>query len=178
MSFHNVKNSDKQKEKAKWQVPMRTWRGKTKEYYLTEDLEEKFREMFPIHPNRRLMRWFGISSFTVQRFRRELGLVKNKTAIYKDLGRNERRTQVWRETMEKDMLRVKYGLEQKTKFRIVLSPMKHGASSQKYSMITRNNYFSDPEHSDWICYDNDTRRSARCEATAVKRGLKVVEGQN
>lgn len=231
MSFHNVKNSDKPKEKAKWQVPMRTWRGKTKEYYLTEDLEEKFRKMFPIHSNRRLMRWFGISFATVQRFKRELGLVKDKKAIYKELGRdvvrtceangyydflrnkpvseacregfrkrlasgfhpiktmkeknpqkykrwNERRAQAWREKREKEVLRVKYGLKQKTNFRIVLSPMSQSACSQKHSMIVMNNYFSDPQHPDWVCYDNETRRSARREATAVKKGLRVVEGKN
>lgn len=230
MSFRNTKTPNKPKEKGKWQIPMRPGRGGKMEYYLTDELEEKFRKAYPIHSNRRIMQWFGISFTSMQRFRRKLGLAKNMTAIRKELARDVKRicenngyyaslrgkpvseackegakmlaasgfssikamkeknprrykriirkkAASWKETREKDMLKVKYGLEQKTKFRIVLSPMKHGASSQKHAMIAHNNYFSDPEHPDWVCYDNKTRRSARREATAVKKGLRIVEGE-
>lgn len=43
-------------------------------------------------------------------------------------------------------------------------------------MKKRNNYFSVTEHPSWVCYDKDTRRSARSEATAQRYGLRVVAG--
>ena len=43
-------------------------------------------------------------------------------------------------------------------------------------MIHRCNYFADPLGDPYIvCYDSQTRRSARREATAAKHWLKVVK---
>lgn len=43
-------------------------------------------------------------------------------------------------------------------------------------MIRKCNYFADPLGDPRIvCYDSETQRSARREATAVRHGLKVVE---
>lgn len=43
-------------------------------------------------------------------------------------------------------------------------------------MIKACNYFADPLGDPHIiCYDSDTQRSERREATAAKHGLKVVE---
>ena len=85
-----------------------------------------------------------------------------------------KRAEAWRETRRKERGRVALGLPQKTKFRIVLHPMSHAAYAQKHAMIKQNNYFADPDHSSWVCYDAETRRSPRREATAVRHGLRVV----
>ena len=61
-------------------------------------------------------------------------------------------------------------------FRIPSSPLSHRAAAQKHAMIKFCNYFPDPDGDPHIiCYDSDTQRSARREATAAKHGLKVVE---
>ena len=79
-----------------------------------------------------------------------------------------------KELFHKERLRVKYGLEQKT--RLHVDPISHRASAQKHLMIKQCNYFADPDHVDWVCYDKETKRSERREATAIRHGLRVVEG--
>lgn len=93
---------------------------------------------------------------------------------YKQLMRkkSERRKELYR----KEQLRAFYGLERQTNLRIPSSPLSHRASAQKHAMIKACNYFADPLGDPHIiCYDSETQRSARREATAVKHGLKVVE---
>ena len=93
---------------------------------------------------------------------------------YKRLMRkkSEQRKELYR----KEQLRVFYGLERKTNLRIPASPLSHSASSHKHAMIKSCNYFADPLGDPHIiCYDSETQRSARREATAAKHGLKVVE---
>ena len=93
---------------------------------------------------------------------------------YKRLMRkkSEQRKELWR----KEQLRAFYGLERKTILRIPSSPLSHSASSHKHAMIKCCIYFADPlGDPHFICYDGDTQRSARREATAAKHGLKVVE---
>lgn len=230
MSFHNTKTPLKPTTAAKWQVPMRPHhKGGKDEYYLEGELKERFCQLFPKNSNRRLMKWFGISFSTLQRFRRELGLQKDMRAIRKQQAkdtkricekngyyaslrgkalseacleaarklrasgfhplkqlkannprkykrmlrkRSEQRKELWR----KEQLRAFYGLERKTNLRIPSSPLSHRASSHKHAMIKCCNYFADPLGDPHIiCYDSDTQRSARREATAAKHGLKVVE---
>lgn len=43
-------------------------------------------------------------------------------------------------------------------------------------MIKLRNYFADADHVTWVCYDSQTRRSPRMEATAMRHGLRLVEG--
>lgn len=43
-------------------------------------------------------------------------------------------------------------------------------------MIKMHNYFADPDHVTWVCYDSQTERSPRMEATAMRHGLRLVEG--
>jgi hypothetical protein len=50
-------------------------------YYLTPELEQHFRRLYPTTLNRDMMRLFGISFVTMQRFKRQLGLTKNMTTI-------------------------------------------------------------------------------------------------
>ncbi len=89
----------------------------------------------------------------------------------------EKRRDKWLEIRRRERARIIYGLPQKTKFHIVIQPLSHAASSQKYIMIKQNNYFSDPEHPSWVCYDSETTRSPRREATAIKHGLNIVAGE-
>ena len=101
-------------------------------------------------------------------------LKANNPRKYKQLMRkkSEQRKELWR----KERLRTFYGLDRQTNLRIPSYPLSHRAAAQKYAMIKACNYFPDPLGDPHvICYDNETQRSARREATAAKHGLKVVE---
>lgn len=87
--------------------------------------------------------------------------------------RSEELKELWR----KERLRQAYGLTRKTSLHVPERNISHRASAQKYLMIHKCNYFADPLGDPFtVCYDGWTRRSARREATAVRHGLKVVEG--
>ena len=201
------------------------------EYYMDEDLMQKFCRLFPIHSNRRIMLWFGLSFSTVQRFARQYGLKKNMRAIRKELARDvkkiceangyynslrgqrpseqcieatrkmraegfhplrrlkennprkykrlmrqksEARKELWR----KERMRESYGLERKTKLSVKPYTMTRAARSYKHFMIKNYNYFHDPDHTLWVCYDSETSRSDRCETTAARHGLIIVEGED
>ncbi len=229
MSFRNTKAPNESTRKPKYIVPMRKHaRTGVMEYYLEGEVLEKFISLFPIHSNRRIMRWFGLSFSTVQRFRRELGLKKDMAKIRKELAADvkkicekngyydslrgkkpseacieaaralraagfcplkqlkasdprrynqflKKNSEQRKEMFRKEALREKYGLERHTKLRV--RTMTRKMSSQKSSMIAKNNYFADPEHANWVCYDSETKRSAVREATAERIGLVVVEGE-
>ena len=101
-------------------------------------------------------------------------LKANNPRKYKQLMR--KRSEQHKELFRKERLRAFYGLERKTNLRTPSSPLSHSASSHKHAMIKCCNYFADPLGDPHIiCYDSETQRSARREATAVKHGLKVVE---
>lgn len=86
--------------------------------------------------------------------------------------KSEQRKELW----HKERLRSTYGLERKTDLRIPIIPLSRKASSQKHAMIRACNYFADPLGDPHIiCYDSETQRSARREATAARHGLKVVK---
>ena len=101
-------------------------------------------------------------------------LKANNPRKYKRMLRkmSEQRKELWR----KERLRLKYGLERKTRLHIPLNNIPHRAAAHKYLMIRQCNYFADPLGDPYVvCYDSQTQRSARREATAAKHGLKVVE---
>ena len=101
-------------------------------------------------------------------------LKANNPRRYKQLMRkmSEQRKELW----HKERLRAFYGLDRQTNLHIPSSPLSHRAAAQKYAMIKACKYFADPLGDPHIiCYDSDTQRSARREATAAKHGLKVVE---
>ena len=101
-------------------------------------------------------------------------LKANNPRKYKQLMR--KRSEQRKELYRKEQLRAFYGLERKTNLRIPSSPLSHSASSHKHAMIKCCNYFAEPLGDPHIvCYDGETQRSARREATAAKHGLKVVE---
>ena len=82
MSFRNTHTPTKAEivGKPRYQVPTRLVRG-VKTYYLTPELEARFVRLYPITLNRDMMRLFGLSFVTMQRFKRQLGLTKNKKVI-------------------------------------------------------------------------------------------------
>lgn len=89
--------------------------------------------------------------------------------------KSEARKELW----HKERLRQDYGLERKTSLYVPVNPLPHKASSHKHAMIRTCNYFADPLGDPRVvCYDSQTRRSARREATAEKYGIKVVEGED
>lgn len=89
--------------------------------------------------------------------------------------KGEHQKELWR----KERLRQEYGLERKTNLNVPVSPLSRKAIAQKYAMIKTCNYFADPLGDPRIiCYDSETRRSARREATAEKYGIRVVEGED
>ena len=101
-------------------------------------------------------------------------LKANNPRKYKRLmqKKSEQRKELWR----KERLRAFYGLDRQTNLHIPSSPLSHRAAAQKHAMIKFCNYFPDPDGDPHIiCYDSETQRSARREATAAKHGLKVVE---
>lgn len=101
-------------------------------------------------------------------------LKANNPRKYKRL--MQKKSKQRKELYHKERLRAFYGLERQTNLRIPSSPLSHRASSQKYAMIKACNYFADPLGDPHIiCYDSETQRSARREATAAKYDLKVVE---
>ncbi len=195
-------------------------------YVLEGETQRMFRKLWPIHSNRRIAEWFGLSFSTIQRLAKSEGLKKNMKAIHKEHGRDVKRicetngyydslrgkrpseacleaTRRKRaegfhpfkrlkekhprryaklvaergahlhELREKEKMRLRWGFEQKTKLRVSVEPLPHRASAQKHLMIKHCNYFAVEGHSSWVCYDNETRRSARREATAIKHGLQV-----
>jgi hypothetical protein len=82
MSFRNTKTPTKAEivGKPKYQVPTRLVHG-VETYYLTPELEAHFVRLYPVTMNRDMMRLFGISFSTMQRFKRELGLQKKMKTI-------------------------------------------------------------------------------------------------
>ena len=90
----------------------------------------------------------------------------------------QKRSEARKTLFAKERRRMLYGLERKTKLRVLLSPLSPSARSFKHSMIKRFNYFADDAHRDWVCYDSTTRRNAKSEETAIKHGLRIVEGED
>ena len=82
-----------------------------------------------------------------------------------------------KDVIRRDRLRMEYGLPRLTKLCLTVSSLSHAARSQKSGMIRKKNYFADPDHADWVCYDSETNRSTRMEATARRHGLYVVAGE-
>ena len=104
-------------------------------------------------------------------------LKANNPRKYKRLmqKKSEQRKELW----GKERMRMVYGLERRTKLRLPLNRLTHSASACKYMMIRECNYFADPDgDSHIICYDSQTRRSEKREATAIRHGFTIVEGED
>lgn len=83
MSWGDTKSPLKPKKWAKYQLPKRRGKGGQMEYYFTPELEEEFRRRYPTTLNDRMMLLFGIAHATLERFKRKMGLEKNKEVIRK-----------------------------------------------------------------------------------------------
>lgn len=87
-----------------------------------------------------------------------------------------KRSEQRKEQYHLERLRMAYGLDRRTKLHIPLCNLSHAASSHKFQMIHKCNYFADPLGDPHvICYDSMTLRSDKREATAVRHGLKIVQ---
>lgn len=82
MSFRNTHTPTRSEIKgnSRYQCPMHKVRG-IDAYYLTPELKAHFIRLYPVTMNRDMMRMFGISFSTVQRFKRSLGLEKKMRTI-------------------------------------------------------------------------------------------------
>lgn len=82
MSFRNTKTPTKGEivGKPRYLVPTRKSHG-LDAFYLTPELEAHFVRLYPVTMNRDMMRLFGISFSTMQRFKRQLGLQKKMKTI-------------------------------------------------------------------------------------------------
>ena len=102
---------------------------------------------------------------------------KNNPRRYKRLmkKRSENRKEMYR----KELLRVKYGLERKTKLsRVVLCPYTKSQRSHRYNALRRGYVLMDPEADGErynIYYDEETERSEKFEGNLKKDGFKVME---
>ena len=87
----------------------------------------------------------------------------------------QKRSENRKELIEKERLRILYGLPRQTKLRLDYSPLQHKAYAHKYQMIKECNYFAIEGESRNVYYDSQTKRSARREATATRHGLHVMQ---
>lgn len=109
------------------------------------------------------------TGFTPIKRLKEISPRRYKSAMRK---KSEQRKELFR----KEKLRVKYGMEAKTRLRVVENPITHKASGYKHLLIKQCNYFADSDDVWTVCYDSQTQRSERREATAAKHGLRIVSG--
>ncbi len=78
-----------------------------------------------------------------------------------------------------ERMRMVYGLKRKTKLRIPMYPLGKGAYQQKSLLIKKHNYFPAPLGDPHVvCYDSQTERSERMEATAIRHGLQIVKAED
>lgn len=78
-----------------YEVPMRPGAHGKKEYYLTPELEEVFRSLYPTHLDKEMMELFGLCKHTVLKFGHSLGLQKDREVISAKRVVNMKRTHVW-----------------------------------------------------------------------------------
>lgn len=102
---------------------------------------------------------------------------KNNPRRYKRL--MKKRSENRKEMFRKELLRVKYGLERKTKLsRVVLCPYTKSQRSHRYNALRRGYVLMDPEADGeryHIYYDEETERSEKFEGNLKKDGFKVME---
>ena len=79
-----------------YEVLMRPGAHGKKEYYLTPELEEVFRSLYPTHLDKEMMELFGLCKRTVHRFGHSLGLQKDREVISAKRVENMKRTCVER----------------------------------------------------------------------------------
>lgn len=78
---------------------------------------------------------------------------------------------------EKERKRLKWGLPQKTRYRVKIKPVDRKVYDMRYRMKRSRNYYGDGEHVTWLYYDSQTRRSEELEQRAMELGLKIMKGE-
>lgn len=187
---------------AKWQMPTIPWgRGERPLFdQASDEVKGKFRELYPVSFNSEMSEWFGVHLCSIKKIGYSLGLRKDKSAIIRR--RNavyninihcslrqireaepERFNEIRRKmsaSAKKSWNRARreqlYAMRPTT--RLHPSPLSKVMRYYKYRMIHERNYFSDPDHPYWLCYDSQTRRSAKVEENAKARGFEIVEGED
>lgn len=84
MAFRNTKTPtmDELREgKQKYTVPKRRTKCGLMEFYIPDEMVEQFKKHVRDEMNRTVMEWYGISFSTLQRFKRELGVVKDMAKV-------------------------------------------------------------------------------------------------
>ena len=196
-----MSNSSQKTIAAKWQVPLKPHSRRCAIAYdqVPDNIKAKFRELYPISYNRELVAWFGILPSSVRTFAAVLGLRKDRSAICRRRNAEgnayrhgylarlretdpERYDDVRRritETMRKKWKRARreklYAMRPTT--RLHVAPLTEAAYRYKYRACYEHGYFADPDHPYWLCYDSQTRRSAKVEENAKQRGFEIVEGE-
>lgn len=175
--------------------------GSAKRTILEGEAREAFVSLYPTHYNRELSEWFGVSYTTVCALGRRMKLKKDRKYLSqrrigemtRRLGKDNLPLMAFRrdhpeeyrrvckengrrisQLADSERRRLALGFEQRTRMHIVVKRLSGKARAQKSDMIRKRNYFAVEEHPSWVCYDSETRRSARREATAVKNGLRIV----
>ena len=85
----------------------------------------------------------------------------------------ETRRAIW----DKERKRLKWGLPQKTRYRVKIKPVDRKVYDMRYRMKRSRNYYVDDEHVTWLYYDSQTRRSEELEQRAKELGLKIMKGE-
>ena len=85
----------------------------------------------------------------------------------------ETRRAIW----EKERKRLKWGLPQKTRYRVKIKPVDRKVYDIRYRLKRSRNYYVDDEHVTWLYYDSKTMRSEELEQRAKELGLKIIQGE-
>ena len=95
MSFGNTKTprlSDINLKKARYQLPMKlNETGHRLAYYFTPELLEKFKQLYPRTPNKRMMELFGVSFSSLVRLRKIVGVEKDIKFIRRKVARETKK---------------------------------------------------------------------------------------
>lgn len=78
---------------------------------------------------------------------------------------------------EKERTRLKWGLPQKTRYRVKIKPVDRKVYDMRYRMKRSRNYYGDADHVTWLYYDSKTRRSEELEQRAKELGMKIMKGE-
>ena len=195
-------SSQKSTTPAKWQIPTKPcgYGARPLFHQASDEVKAKFRELYPVSFNSEMSEWFGVSPDSIQTIGHSLGLRKDRSAIVRrrnvlyhisicngflkirdtDPKRFDEIRQKMSASAKKNWDRARreqlYAMRPTTRLRP--SPLSEAMRSQKYYMTSERNYFADPDHPNWKCYDSQTRRSAEAEANAKARGFEIVEGED
>ncbi len=103
-----------------------------------------------------------------------LQLKKDNPRRYKML--MKKRSEARKKLIQKERRRQELVLTRHTKLYMPVKPLSHTARAHKYAMIKKRNYFAVQGDPQSVYWDSQTKRSARREATAIRHGLRVVQG--